>query len=188
MHSQNTTLDDISQPLGVPLRLTRFPDRRGLAKAEMNLSLHDLATWIKHQTADTKDGLPWIKLATFGTARTLKKSYRHNANVVTVTGIEADYDAGQMTPDDARAAMKAAGVAGLIYTTPSHTQDSPRWRVLAPLSGHLPPDAREDLMARLNGVLGGALDPASFTLSQAYYAGSVDGGGYIMIQRRTASV
>jgi len=40
----------------------------------------------------------------------------------------------------------------------------------------LPPDAREDLIARLNGVLGGDLDPASFTLSQAYYAGSVEGG------------
>ncbi|WP_417268553.1 VapE domain-containing protein [Celeribacter baekdonensis] len=158
------------------MRFTRFPDRRGLAKAEMNLSLHDLAAWIEDQTADTKDGLPWIKLATFGPDRTPKKSYRHNANVVTITGIEADYDAGKLTPDDARAAMEAVGVAGLIYTTPSHTPDKPRWRVLAPLSGPLPPDAREDLMARLNGVLGGALDPASFTLSQAYYAGSVDGG------------
>ena len=176
MHSQNTTQDEISQPLGVPLRLTRFPDCRGLTKAEMDLSLHDLAAWIEGQTADTKDGLPWIKLATFGPTRTPKKSYRHNANVVTITGIEADYDAGQMTPDDARVALEKAGVAGLIYTTPSHTPDSPRWRVLAPLSGPMPPDAREDLMARLNGVLGGALDPASFTLSQAYYAGSVDGG------------
>jgi hypothetical protein len=179
MHLKNKTVNEISQPLGVPLRLTRFPDRCGLTKAEMDLSLHDLAVWIEGQTADTKDGLPWIKLATFGSTRTPKRSYRHNANVVTITGIEADYDAGQMTPEDARAALEKAGVAGLVYTTPSHTPDSPRWRVLAPFSGPLRPEAREDHMARLNGVLGGALDPASFTLSQAYYVGSVDGGSAV---------
>jgi hypothetical protein len=176
MPYKNTSEDNNKQPLRAPLSLTRFPDRRGIAKEELTLSLYDLAAWIEDQTSATKDGLPWIKLATFGPIRSPKKSYRHNANVVTITGLEADYDAGQMTPDDARAALEKAGVAGLIYTTPSHTPDAPRWRVLTAFSGPLPPEAREDHMARLNGILGGALDPASFTLSQSYYAGSVDGG------------
>ncbi|KFE34903.1 hypothetical protein DW2_10069 [Thioclava atlantica] len=172
MPDKNTKSADARQPL----TLTRFPTRGAFQKKELTFSLADLARWIADQRAESKDGLPWIKLATFGPDKTPKKSLRHNANVRTVTGLEADYDAGNMTPDAARDALEKAGVAGLVYTTPSHSPDAPRWRVLAPFSGPLPPEAREDLMARLNGILGGALDPASFTLSQSYYAGNVEGG------------
>ncbi len=176
MPDNNTKSADARQP---PLTLTRFPTRGAFQKKELTLSLADLATWIKDQRAASKDGLPWIKLATFGADKTPKKSLRHNANVRTVTGLEADYDAGTMTPEAACDALETAGVAGLVYTTPpSHSPPDapPRWRVLAPFSGPLPPEAREDLMARLNGILCGALDPASFTLSQSYYAGNVEGG------------
>lgn len=159
-----------------PLTLTRFPTRGAFQKKELTLSLADLATWIMDQRAESKDGLPWLKLATFGPEKTPKKSLRHNANVRTVTGLEADYDSGTMTPEAARDALETAGVAGLVYTTPSHSPEKPRWRVLAPFSGPLPLEAREDLMARLNGILGGDLDAASFTLSQSYYAGNVEGG------------
>ena len=169
------------QALGVPLKLTRFPTRGAYQKKELTLSLADLATWIMDQRAASKDALPWLKMATFGTKRRPGKDgkgrcLRWNENVETVTGLEADYDKGQMTPEAARDALEAAGVAGLVYTTPSHSPEKPRWRVLAPFSGPLPPDAREDLMARLNGLLGGTLDKASFTLSQSYYAGNVEGG------------
>ncbi|UWQ10232.1 PriCT-2 domain-containing protein [Aliiroseovarius crassostreae] len=176
MPHKNTDPKTAPQGFGFPLTLTRFPTRGAFQKKELTLSLADLARWIADQRAESKDGLPWIKLATFGPDKTPKKSLRHNANVRTVTGLEADYDAGTMTPEAARDALKKAGVAGLVYTTPSHSPDAPRWRVLAPFSGPLPPEAREDLMARLNGILGGALDPASFTLSQSYYAGNVEGG------------
>jgi hypothetical protein len=176
MRLQDTTSTDTVQALGVPLTVTVFPTRGARQKKEMTLPLADLAAWIKDQRAASKDGLPWIKLATFGPDKTPKKSLRHNANVRTVTGLEADYDKGQMTPEAARDALEKAGVAGLVYTTPSHSPDAPRWRVLAPFSGPLPPEAREDLMARLNGILGGTLDKASFTLSQSYYGGNVEGG------------
>ena len=164
------------QALGVPLKLTRFPTRGAFQKKEMTLSLADLARWIKDQRAASKDALPWLKLANFGPDLSRNNSLRHNANVRSVTGLEADYDKGEMRPEAARDALKAAGVAALIYTTPSHSPEKPRWRVFTPFSGPLPPEAREDLMARLNGVLGGDLDPASFTLSQSYYAGNVEGG------------
>ena len=99
--------------------------------------------------------------------------------MTTVPGLEGVYDGERMTPETARAKLKKAGVAALIYTTGRHTPEKPRWRVLCPFSGPLPPDAREDLMARVNGVFGGVLDPASFTLSQAYYAGGVEGGATV---------
>lgn len=176
MRLQDTTSTDTVQALGVPLKLTRFPSRGAYQKKELTLSLADLARWIKDQRAASKDALPWLKLATFGPDLSRNNSLRHNANVRSVTGLEADYDGGTVTPEAARDALKAAGVAALIYTTPRHSPNAPRWRVLAPFSGPLPPAEREDLMARLNGVLGGDLDPASFTLSQSYYAGNVEGG------------
>ncbi|MEP3441204.1 MAG: phage/plasmid primase, P4 family [Sulfitobacter sp.] len=175
MPVNNTKAAITVQALDRPLELTSFTNKRAMAKKELSLSLRTLASKIERQTAISKDKLPWLKLATFGDAKSAKGCLRTNANVATVTGLEADYDAGVMTPEEARDKLSKAGVAALIYTTPSHTADAPRWRVLCPFSGPLSPDAREDLMARLNGVLGGALAGESFTLSQAYYAGNVEG-------------
>ncbi len=157
------------------IAITRFSNQRALKKFEFFLSLHELASRIEHWTAASKFELPWIKLATFGATKSSKGCYRTNANVVTITGVEADYDAGKMTPEEARDRLGKTGGAALIYTTPSHTAQKPRWRVLCPTSSALAPNARQDLLAILNGILGGILDPASFTLSQAYYAGNVKG-------------
>lgn len=175
MPENNTKPGKSLQALDRPLKLTRFPNQRALAKKELHLSMREMADQFQHQTAASKDKLPWFKLATFGNDKSAKGCLRTNANVATVTGLEADYDAGRMTPDEARDKLAKAGVAALIYTTPSHTTKAPRWRVFCPLSGPLPPDKRADHMAELNGILGGVLAGESFTLSQAYYAGTVEG-------------
>jgi P4 family phage/plasmid primase-like protien len=179
MQDEYTVKTKSAQALNHPVMITSFPNQRASVRKELRISMRKLAGKIKRQTAASKDKLPWLKLATFGDVKSAKGCLRTNANVATITGLEADYDAGRMTPVAARTRLAKAGVAALIYTTPSHTPDAPRWRVLCPFSGPLPPDAREDLMARLNGVLGGGLDPASFTLSQAYYAGGVEGGAKV---------
>jgi hypothetical protein len=169
--------------LDTPLTLTKFPDEFANRKEDLEMTMRELAVWIENQVAEKKVNLPWIKMATFGTKRNKRKSgkgrcLRWNENVLTVTGLEADYDAGTMTPEAARDALEEAGVAGLVYTTPSHLKPGKgcRWRVLAPFSRPLPPDKRADLIAKLNGILGGALDGTSFTLSQSYYAGNEKGG------------
>lgn len=79
-----------------------------------------------------------------------------------------------MTVEEAVAKLQAAGIAAMVYTSPSHKADSPRWRVLCPASAPLPAADRTRLVARLNGVLGGILAIESFRLSQAYYFGSVE--------------
>jgi hypothetical protein len=66
----------------------------------------------------------------------------------------------------------------LIYTTPSHTSEAPRWRVLAPLSAENEPACRRKFVLRLNTALGGVLARESFTLSQVFYFGKVDGQDY----------
>ena len=124
-------------------------------------------------TAPRKSLLPLLKLARFGTLRTTDNSLRHDANVVAVSGAEGDYDRGEMPIDEAKARLDAAGVAGLLYTTPSHTLAKPRWRALVPFSRELPPAKRSQMVDRLNGIFGGELSRESWTLSQTFYYGRI---------------
>lgn len=136
-------------------------------------------------TYRSKDECPWVKLAIFGNLRTAKHSLRHDANVLAITGVEGDYDGEKMTMEEAIAKLEAHGVRAIVYTSPSHgvvnppkSHGGPRWRVLAPCSKEHLPGARSALLARLNGALGGVLADESFTLSQSYYFGRVQGVEY----------
>lgn len=126
----------------------------------------------------TKAACPLLKLGAFGDQLSKKGSLRHDANLLFISGVEGDHDAGVISPQDAAALMRQAGVAGIIYTTPSHTAAAPRWRVLAPVSQNYQPAIRRELTARLNHVFAGTLATESFTLSQAYYFGRVAGAPY----------
>lgn len=160
-------------PLDKPIGITFFKDATARTKWEELYSLRSLATRIYTITATRKARLPWLKLARFGQLRTDKDSLRHDANVIAITGIEADYDGEVLTVDEACDLLTKQGIAAVVYTSPSHTEDAPRWRVLCPLSEEMAPDRREKMVGRLNGLLGGILSSESFTLSQSYYYGSI---------------
>jgi hypothetical protein len=151
--------------------VTFFADRAARVSREERLQLSDLAGLIRDMVAVEKERLPWLKMATFGTARSDKGALRHDGNVTSISGIEADYDDGQIGYDKAVEIAEKAGLACIIYTSPSHTPDKPRWRVLCPTSEDLPPADRYRLVARLNGLYGGIFADESFTLSQSYYYG-----------------
>lgn len=122
-----------------------------------------------------KEDAPLLKLATFGTKQTSKKSLRHDANVLEVHGIELDYDDGVVTMDDALNMLEKHGIRAVIHPTASSTPEKPRWRAFLPLAAPVPPEERERLVARANGVLEGIVSKESFALSQAYYLGSIVG-------------
>lgn len=145
-------------------------------KKEFALSIDKLVELIETFHAPSKTSLRWIKLARFGDLTTAKGSLRHNRNVLAVSGVEADYDQEQIAFDEAVEKLEQAGVEAIAYTSPSHREDKPRWRVLAPLSKEYPPAERERFLARLNGLFGGVLGGESFTLSQSYYFGYVGNG------------
>lgn len=168
-----TRVENGTSPLDRPLAVTFFRDHTATTKDEKSLTLRQLVPMIRTTTAPEKAALPWLKLASFGDGRTRKGSLRNNANVLAIDGVEADYDAGVMTPEQAVAALTAANLAAVVYTSPSHQAHTPKWRVLCPLADTTMPEERAALTARLNGVLGGKLARESFTLSQAYYYGSV---------------
>jgi len=162
---------------------TIFPDVRGQVAEARTADWPELAAWcVNPPQYPSKQACPLIKLATIGEQRTAKGALRHDANILTVSGLEGDYDGEQMAPETAKTLLEFAGIAAVVYTSPSHTPAKPRWRVIAPFSAPQQPAARRELLARLNGVLGGVLAHESFTLSQTYYVGRVTGAAYVAYQ------
>ena len=157
------------------VRITFFPDETARSSLTADLTLSQLADRIAKQAAASKMELPWLKLAIFGDKRSEKNCLRTNANVVHVTGIEVEHDAGEITFDTAIAVMREARIRSLLYTSPSYRPATKeRWRILLPLSQNHPPETREKLVAHINGLFGGKIAPESFVLSQAYLFGHVD--------------
>ncbi len=135
----------------------------------------------KPKPAAQKELLPLLKLAKFGELRTKKKSLRHDENVQAIYGMEGDYDAGLIPMGHAAEILSAAGLEALLYTSASHTPERPRWRVIVPLSAPLEGDT-ETLKAQhrhwagvLNALLDGVLSGESFTMSQSYFFGAIEG-------------
>lgn len=158
---------------------TRFPDRTAATATERRMEWADLVRYLADPGEfPAKAACPWLKLAQFGPHRSARGSLRHDGNVLGVYGVEGDYDGELVPPHQAIAALERAGIKACIYTSPSHTPDAPRWRVLAPLATPHAPGDRSHILARINGVLGGILTAESFTLSQSYYFGRVRGVHY----------
>jgi putative DNA primase/helicase len=157
------------------LGVTYFDDYAAVRKNERQISLEQLAEQIRSANAAEKDALPWLKLARFGNATTEHGSLRHDRNVISVTGCEVDYDGEQVGLDAAIEALEKAGVQAIAYTTPSYRPEAPRWRVLCPFSRDLAPPLRAKMVNRLNGLLKGVANSESWTLSQSYYFGRVNG-------------
>lgn len=153
---------------------TIFSSYAAASKQELNETLRELSDRIRSATAPAKEELPWIKLARFGQQRTEKNSLRHDANVLEITGVEADYDGESISFDQALDTLGFAGLTAILYTSPSHTESKPRWRVLCPTSRPLPPPQRGKMLGRLNGLFQGQFSGESWTLSQSYYLGSVN--------------
>ncbi|MGH7024185.1 MAG: AAA family ATPase [Caulobacteraceae bacterium] len=173
-------IDDLlgapASPLDRPLTISVFKSAGAKEVFPQDTTLRAFAEVIRSESAPSKERLPWLKLAAFGADRTAKGSLRHDDNLVSIIGVEGDYDGEQMSVDEAVQRLAAEGVAAVVYTTPSHTPERPRWRVLAPTSQTLDRRHRGALCAQLDTALGGVLAPESFTASQAYYFGRIGDG------------
>ncbi|MFU1477007.1 phage/plasmid primase, P4 family [Roseovarius sp. C7] len=184
MQRKNTALarsDQVSmlhEGLGKVLTLTRFPDWHGYSKSVLKVSLPELVSLIAETTEAEKTKLPMLSGLTWGTLRTKNKSLKHEANARAVHAIFVDYDAGEITPEEAVEHLKASGLIALLYTSPRHGMRGlgNRWRLVMPLNEPANPDAYAGLVARVNGIFDGALADKFFRLSQAYFFGSVRGG------------
>jgi len=162
---------------------TRFTDLLGYSLVTEPWELEDLERLARDTVAPVGAQLPIGKLAEFGSKPSPPdpitgkggKCLRWDGNVTGVWGIELDHDDGTMPFDEAVARLEAEGLVFVAHTTKRHTVQRPRWRVWLPFSKKLAPGQRRHMVNRANGLLGGVLAKESWTLSQAFFIGRVDG-------------
>ena len=174
-------MDGNTAPPSVPtLAYSVFPDLGGKTIHRIESKpWAQLVSWIETQPdRKGKHACPLVKLASFGQQRSEKGSLRNDDNVIEVFGVEGDYDAGEMTPEQAAERLESFGLRATIYTSWSHTPAAPKWRVLVPLSRPVEPSQRLAYAETLNGMLGGVLAPESGVLSQSYFVGRQPGADY----------
>lgn len=167
------------------ITVTFFNDRFAKTKSEETLPVFMLGARIYAASAPEKSALPWLKCARFGDVRSDKNSLRHDGNVLTISGVEGDYDGGKASFDAAVKCLRDAGVSGIVYTSPSYSPAFPKWRVLCSFSCELPPIERDRMMGRLAGLfaaIGVEFANESWTLSQSYFYGSVNGNPAHQVQ------
>lgn len=165
------------------IHVTVFANKSGtLINTARSMPLEEIERVIRTTLAAAdKTGLPLLKLASFGLIRSEKGCLRHDANVETVHGVEGDYDGEVVPMAQAAETLSKHGVAAVLYTSASHTEGKPRWRVLVPLSRPLDGDTAQLYTKRrhwtgiLNTLLGGVLTAESFVLSQCFFFGAITG-------------
>jgi predicted P-loop ATPase len=161
---------------------TRFGDLYGYSLTTEPWEIEDLERLARDTIAPVGDQLPLGKLAEFGAKPSPADangkgggSLRWDGNVAAVWGIELDHDDGTMLFDEAVARLEAEGLVFLAHTTKRHVPHHPRWRGWLPFSKAHAPAQRRRMVNRANGLLGGALAKESWTLSQGFFIGRVDG-------------
>ncbi len=131
------------------------------------------------EAVEVKNQAKMLKLAVFGETKTSKGSLRTNGNVVSISGVEIDYDQGRVSPEAAFEMLKKAGISGYIVTTFTHTEEKPRWRCFALFSKSHEPEQRTRYAEMLNAVFGAIGAPESSVLSQSYYIGGKKGSEHL---------
>jgi hypothetical protein len=162
--------------------VTIFVDHKANMRHEQEMDFLSLASF--PPVAPEKKALPWIKLARFGDVFSTRGSLRHNKNVISLSGVEVDYDSEAVSLDEAAAKLSEAGIEAFFYTSPSHTEETPRWRILLPFQDEYQASMeemdlyRKNAIDRIEAVLGFQVANESKTLSQSFYYGRVENCAY----------
>lgn len=123
-----------------------------------------------------KKAQPLIKLGTFeGDSRGAGHS------LTTISGIELDYDAGEVTVTRAAKLLSEAGIECVVCSTYTSSMDNPKWRVFAPTSRELPAELRSYLVSALDGVLGNIAARESYTPKQTFFYGRNPETAYVYL-------
>ena len=167
--------------------ITIFRDRWARTKREITIGepaliVPKLVELIDGTTAPRNEALPLLKLASFGLAASRMCCLRHDANVKLVYGVEIDYDGEVVAFGEAVRRMREAAVLGVLYTSPRHNPDAPRWRALCPFAGPMLATGRRGNALHAGRILGIELCSDSLTLSQSYYFGRVGNSEHFGIE------
>lgn len=140
---------------------TRSSDSASIVREEMTVS--DLYDFLRAapEVQEKRSGL-LMKTAHYD-------GDRNALGLGQIYALQADYDEGLIPVEVAEQKLADANVEALIHTTFSHTPETPRYRVIFPLSEPITKDSYEALMDVANGAFGGALAQESWVAAQNYY-------------------
>jgi archaellum biogenesis ATPase FlaH len=147
----------------------------------------DIDNFVAHLAkakAPSKEKCRLLSPVDFGENKSKNGSYRHDANVIGIDGVIGDYDDGMVPIEDAQKMLEANDIIAVLYSTPSSTQNKPRWRVICQTSKTYPTAKHKPLTEFLNRHLGDILAKESFTLSQTFYYGDVGTNDYKVIKTK----
>ena len=135
----------------------------------------DVARLIQNVPAyPDKASQPLIKLGTFeGDSRGAGHS------LVSISGIEIDYDAGEVTAHSAAKMLRDAGIECVVCSTYTSSTDCQKWRVFAPTSREIDASLRQHLVSALDGVLGNIAAHESYTPKQTFFYGRNPASTYV---------
>lgn len=137
----------------------------------------DLARLIQNAPAyPDKASQPLIKLGVFeGDSRGAGHS------LTTISGIEIDYDAGEVTAHIAAKMLRQAGIECVVCSTYTSSTDCPKWRVFAPTSRELDAGLRQHLVNALDAVIGNIAARESYTPKQTFFYGRNPETAYVFL-------
>jgi hypothetical protein len=161
---------------------TRFENPQAATQKRIELDYGDIE--MGRTSAPSKDKLPLIKLAYFGDQPTANNCLRYDANITTLLGAEIDYDGEEYGLEYAEDNLQQAKIISILYTSPSHQDKKPRWRILLPFSKPFKgtqeemSSYRNEAIRRVVEVLGFEVATESYAFSQSFYYGVVPGAVY----------
>src|SRR5215216_6177258 len=109
--------------------VTIFENRLDIGKREHTCDWESLCSYLIEQPErPDKLSAPLFSLSQFGDHRESPRgALRNKSNLIAIHGVEADYDAMVMSPEEAIQRCQQAGLQALVYTSASHTPETPRW-------------------------------------------------------------
>ena len=140
----------------------------------------DVARLIQNVPAyPDKASQPLLKLGIFeGDSRGAGHS------LVSISGIEIDYDAGEVTAHGAAGLLRQAGVECVVCSTYTGSLDCPKWRVFAPTSREIDASLRQYLVTALDAVIGNIAARESYTPKQTFFFGRNPASNYVFLHLR----
>jgi hypothetical protein len=162
-----------------PTPLTRFSDLSGNDPLEVTLAWAGLKRMFVNMAPKfvAKDAMPLISGGRFGITVSAKGSFRHDGNVLSIRVLVVDVDDWPFEVEDAMERLRIAGVAAILFTTPSHMVvkgngiAGARFRLVLPLSTPTDHAGMTVAMNRVNELLDGHVAPESWKPAQSYYCG-----------------
>jgi P4 family phage/plasmid primase-like protien len=149
-------------PLGQTFALSTFKTSKDNQPRSLALSIDDLRTHLtKHKTRDKKDG------TAFSPVLYKQGNTRGNEGVIEVSCFILDIDDGT-TPEQLEHLW--GGLDYILYTSFSHTNEKPKYRVVFPLAKPVPASEWRGVWFRLSHALAdGHTDPATKDPARLYF-------------------